>query len=85
MYAPVGGIDLCARALLVAAAMIEDGQLAGNLSRRYAGWDSERGAALLAGPLTLDHIAADVAARDPDPKPRSGRQEYLENLLNSYL
>ncbi len=85
VHAHVGGIDLCAHALLVAAAMIEDGQLAGNLSQRYAGWDSERGAALLAGPLTLEQIAADVAAREPDPKPRSGRQEYLENLLNAYL
>ncbi len=85
VHAHVGGIDLCARALLVAAAMIEDGQLAGNLSQRYAGWNTEQGAALLAGPLTLEQIAADVAARNPDPKPRSGRQEYLENLLNAYL
>ncbi len=64
--------------------MIEDGQLAGHLSQRYAGWNTERGRALAAGPLTLEQIAADVAARDPDPKPRSGRQEYLENLLQAY-
>ncbi len=84
VHAHVGGIDLCARALLVAARMIEDGSLAANLSQRYAAWDGERGAALR-GTLTLEQIAADVAARDPDPQPRSGRQEYLENLLNSYL
>ena len=84
VHAHVGGIDLCARALLVAARMIEDGSLAANLSQRYAGWDSERGAALR-GAMTLEQIAADVAARDPDPRPRSGRQEYLENLLNGYL
>ncbi len=84
VHAHAGGIDLCARALLVAARMIEDGSLAANLSQRYAGWDGERGAALRGG-LTLEQIAADVAARDPDPQPRSGRQEYLENLLNSYL
>ncbi len=84
VHAHVGGIDLCAHALLIASAMIEDGQLAANLSQRYAGWETEQGRALLAGPLGLEQIAADVAARNPDPKPRSGRQEYLENLLNSY-
>ena len=84
VHAHVGGIDLCARALLVAARMVEDGSLAANLSQRYAGWDGERGAALR-GTLTLEQLAADVAARDPDPQPRSGRQEYLENLLNRYL
>ncbi len=79
--AQVGGIDLCAQALLIAARMIEDGQLAANLSQRYAGWDTEAGRALRSGPLTLEQIAEDVAARNPDPQPRSGRQEYLENLL----
>jgi xylose isomerase len=85
IYAHVGGVDLCARSLLVAAAMIEDGQLAANLSQRYAGWDTEQGRALRSGALTLEQIADDVAARGLDPKPRSGRQEYLENLLNTYL
>ena len=85
VHAHVGGVDLCARALLMAASMIEDGQLAGNLTKRYAGWNSEQGRALMAGPLTLEQIALDVSARNPDPQPRSGRQEYLENLLNTYL
>ncbi len=85
VHAHVGGIDLCARALLVAARMIEDGSLAANLSERYAGWDSARGGALRDGTLTLEQIAADVASREQGPQPRSGRQEYLENLLNTYL
>ena len=85
VHAHVGGVDLCARALLIAAAMIEDGQLAAHVSQRYAGWDSDSGRALRAGPLTLEQIAADVAARNPDPQPCSGRQEYLENLLNRYV
>ncbi len=84
VHAHVGGIDLCARALLMAARMIEDGSLAANLSRRYAGWDGERGAALR-GTMSLEQIADDVVARDQEPRPCSGRQEYLENLLDSYL
>ena len=85
VHAHVGGIDLCARALLAAGAMIEDGQLDANLRQRYAGWDSEQGRALLAGELSLEQIAGDVASRNLDPKPRSGRQEYLENLVSRYL
>ncbi len=77
VHAHVGGIDLCARALLAACAMIEDGQLAANLTRRYAGWNTDAGRALLDGTLSLEQIAADIAARNSDPQPRSGRQEYL--------
>ncbi len=84
VHAHVGGIDMCARGLLAAAAMIEDDGLAANLRQRYAGWDTEQGRALLGGGMTLDQIAADVLARNPDPKPRSGRQEYLENLVSRF-
>ena len=84
VHAHVGGIDLCARALLVAAGMIEDGRLAGHVDERYAGWNSARGQAL-AATLSLEEIALDVAGRSDEPQPRSGRQEYLENLLNSYF
>ncbi|WP_428376057.1 xylose isomerase [Lichenicoccus sp.] len=84
VHAHVGGIDLCARALLVAATMIEDGRLARHVDERYAGWDTGRGRAL-ATAMSLEDIARDVASRSDDPQPRSGRQEYLENLLNSYF
>ena len=40
---------------------------------------------MLAPTASLDAIAARVAAEDIDPKPRSGRQEFLENLLNRYV
>jgi len=85
IHAHVGGIDMCARALVVAARMIEDGALRHALDERYAGWKTERGQALLKGGLGLEQIARDVAAGATDPKPRSGRQEYLENLVNGYI
>ena len=84
VHAHVGGIDLCARALLVAAKMIEDGRLARHVDDRYAGWNTERGRAL-ASSMSLDDIARNVATKSHEPEPRSGRQEYLENLLNSYF
>ena len=84
VHAHVGGIDLCARALLVAAGMIEDGRLARHVEDRYAGWNSARGKAL-ASSMSLEDIARDVAGHSDGPQPKSGRQEYLENLLNSYF
>ena len=80
----VGAMDVCARALLAAAALIEDGAFDRFTAERYAGWDSGMGADILAGKLTLEQIAAQ-AADAPAPKPKSGRQEYLENLVNRFV
>ncbi len=79
----VGAMDLCARALLNAAAIIEDGTLDRFVADRYAGWGTGMGAEMLAGKLSLADIAK--AAHDaPAPTPKSGRQEYLENLVNRF-
>jgi len=81
----IGGMDTCAHALLVAAAMIEDGALAAAVRERYAGWQTERGRDMLAGKLSLADLSAQVLADDRDVAPRSGRQEKLENLVRRYL
>jgi xylose isomerase len=78
-------MDLCARALLVAEKMIEDGALAAALRERYAGWDGKLGREILKGRHSLADLAARVDRRKLDPQPRSGRQEHLEALINSYL
>ena len=80
----VGAMDLCARALLAAAALIEDGAFDRFTAERYAGWGGGMGADMLAGKLSLAEIAQ--AAHDaPAPMPVSGRQEYLENLVNRFV
>ncbi len=85
VHAHVGGMDVCARALLAAAAMIEDGKLEAAVEARYAGWSDPEARAMLAGERTLGQIAARVDAEAIDPAPRSGGQERLENLMNRYL
>jgi xylose isomerase len=40
---------------------------------------------LLAGKRSLEDVATRVATKKIDPKPRSGRQEYLENLVNRFV
>ncbi|MDT7838353.1 xylose isomerase [Aquabacterium sp. OR-4] len=80
----VGAMDLCARALLVAEAMVLDGRLQAALDARYAGWDTPAGRDILAGRRTLDQLAEQVLAGNTDTAPASGRQEALENLVNRF-
>ena len=84
VYGHVGAIDVVARGLLRAAAIIEDGRMDAFKAERYAGWDGPVGRAL-AGPTSSLAAAADLAVdRDLRPRPRSGRQERLENLVNRF-
>ncbi|HMI19102.1 MAG TPA: xylose isomerase [Sphingomonas sp.] len=81
-YGHVGAIDVIAKGLLNAAALIEDGRLDALKKERYAGWDGEIGQAVAKG--SLADIADLVLAKDINPKPKSGRQERLENLINRF-
>lgn len=84
-YAHIGGMDICARALLVAERMLDDQQLETARQDRYAGWQGEFGQQILSGDLDMEQIAQSVHQRNIEPQPRSGRQEYLENLVNTYI
>jgi xylose isomerase len=81
----IGGMDVSARALLIAEKMLQDDQLNQLVAQRYAGWGTPFGQDILSGRMSLDDVAAHVVARNTDTAPVSGRQERLENLLNSYL
>jgi xylose isomerase len=85
IVAHVGGLDTCAHALKIAAAIIEDGGLDRFVDERYAGWRGREGRAVLAGKRSLDQIAARVTREAIDPVPKSGRQEYLEKLIARYI
>ncbi|WP_343625920.1 xylose isomerase [Roseateles puraquae] len=80
----IGGMDVCAQALLVAEKMINDGRLQAAVDQRYAGWDSEPGQAILQGRRSLAELADEVLERNTDIAPVSGRQEVLENLFNRF-
>jgi xylose isomerase len=81
-HAHIGGIDTLARSLLAAADMIERGTLAAPLAERYAGWDGELGREIFDGSASLETLVALVADGSIDPRPVSGRQELLEELVN---
>jgi xylose isomerase len=80
----VGSIDVLARSLLNAAALIEDGRLAGAVSKRYAGWSGPFGQEISGPGASLASIADLALQRNLTPQHASGRQEYLENLINSF-
>jgi xylose isomerase len=81
-HAHIGGIDTLARAALVAADLVESGDLSAAADGRYSGWSSGLGAELLGGGLTLPEIEARVVDDGIEPRPRSGGQERLENVVN---
>ncbi|MBO1041662.1 xylose isomerase [Brucella pituitosa] len=80
----IGGMDCCARGLKAAARMLEDGALSKPLDERYAGWSGDFGKKVATG-MSLEQIASEVETKDINPQPKSGRQEYLENVVNRYV
>jgi xylose isomerase len=81
-HAHIGGIDTLARALVVAADLVEQRTLSAPRAERYAGWSNELGRSILGGGMTLADLEGKVGAGGIDPKPVSGRQELLESQVN---
>lgn len=85
LHAHVGSMDACARGLLMAGQMTKDGKMEKAVAKRYGKWEEPANQAMLAGKESLDKIATRVHTSGLDPQPKSGRQEYLEGVLNSYI
>ncbi len=81
-HAHIGGLDTLARALLVAADLLEDGELGRLKDQRYAGWDGDLGKQILGGGVSLADLESRVADGSIAPARVSGSQERLENLVN---
>ena len=82
-HAHIGGMDAFARGLVIASAIIEDGFLEDFKKQRYSSWESE-GSAALAGSSSLEDCERFIREKG-EPEVESGRQEYLENLINSFI
>jgi xylose isomerase len=84
-HAHIGGIDTLARALLVAADMLERPTLARLRDERYAGWMGDLGQSIMSGKILFEELAGRVATGEIEPRPVSGRQELLENVVNQHV
>jgi xylose isomerase len=80
----IGGMDTMAHALVVAAAMLEDGALEEARAQRYAGWAGDLGRRILGGTASLASLH-ERGAGAPEPSRQSGGQEALENLVARYI
>ncbi|MBB4267960.1 xylose isomerase [Roseospira visakhapatnamensis] len=85
LHGHIGGMDTCARGLKAAAAIIEDGTYDAFLNERYKDWQGAEAQAMLKGDRSLEEIAARVEHEGINPPLRSGRQEFLENLINRFV
>lgn len=83
-YAHIGGMDTFARALLIAQAIIDDGEYTRLRKDRYASFDNGKGRQFEQGKLGLADLSA-LALKNGEPKQISGRQEYFENLISKFI
>jgi xylose isomerase len=83
-YAHVGGMDVFARALIVADNVLNHSDYKKIRTNRYASFDSGAGKDFESGKLTLESLR-DFAIANGEPKVVSGKQEYLENLINRFI
>ncbi len=83
-HAHIGGMDNFARALIIADNIMQHGEYSKFRNKRYASFDTEKGAEFEQGALSLEDLRQ-YAIENGEPEVRSGRQEYLENLINGFI
>ena len=83
-HAHIGGMDVFARALLVADAVLQQSDYRKIRKERYASFDSATGKAFEEGKLSLEDLRSYALVKG-EPAMTSGKQEQLENLINRYI
>ena len=84
-HAYILGMDTFALGLMKAAALIEDGRLDKFGEDRYASYKTGIGARIRSGETTLAELAAYADGLGAPELPGSGRQEYLESVVNRVM
>lgn len=84
-HAHIGGMDAFARGLKIAAAIRKDGRLAEFVKDRYSSWDSGIGQQIEKGTVGFKELAQYALKLGEVKTNQSGRQEFLENLINEFI
>ncbi|MCA9079435.1 MAG: xylose isomerase [Planctomycetaceae bacterium] len=84
-HAHIGGMDAFARGAKIAAAIRADGVLSDFVAQRYRSFDSGIGAKIEDGSATFADLEAYMLEKGESAPNESGRQEWIENLINQYL
>jgi xylose isomerase len=82
--AHIGGMDAFARALVAADDVLTKSPYRKIRTDRYASFDSGAGKDFENGKMSLVDLR-NLAANSPEPTQRSGKQEWLENIINDYI
>ena len=84
-YAHIGGMDAFARGLKIASAIRKDGRLAEFIRQRYSSWDSGLGREIESGKSSFEALEKFMLKKGEPAANTSGRQEFLENLINEFI
>jgi len=85
-YSYIAGMDAFALGLRMADKIQKDGRLDEFVNNRYASWKTGIGADVISGKATMQSLENYALEKgDVLSSLESGRQEYLENLINSIL
>jgi xylose isomerase len=83
-YAHIGGMDIFARALIIADNILQKSDYKKIRKERYASFDGGMGKEFEEGKLSLEALR-NYAAEHGEPATISGKQEFLENLINRFI
>lgn len=83
-YAHIGGMDVFARALITADAILQGSEYKKIRADRYASYDAGKGKDFEQGKLSLEDLR-NIAVAAGEPATISGKQEFIENLINRYI
>lgn len=84
-HAYILGMDSFALGLLNAAKLIEDGRIDDFVSSRYSSFYEGIGKTVTDGTATLEKLSEYACSLGSPELPSSGRQEYLEGIVNTIL
>ena len=84
-HAHIGGMDTFARGLKVAAAIRADGRLEAFVKNRYRSWDTGIGKKIESGKASFKNLETYMLKKGEVTRNESGRQEFLENLINEFI
>lgn len=84
-HAHIGGMDTFARGLKVAAAIRADGRLEEFVKNRYRSWDTGIGKKIESGKASFKSLESYMLKKGEVTRNESGRQEFLENLINEFI
>src|SRR5665647_2153228 len=83
-YAHIGGMDAFARALIIADNILQKSDYKKIRKERYASFDTGKGKEFADGKLSLQDLR-NYAIENGEPKIISGKQEYMENIINRFI